>query len=61
MYRQMNQMEEKPRTCVAYCTVCHSYIFMASKEELVRIAAARHVEETHHTVIVGYEIYDKKP
>jgi hypothetical protein len=29
---------------------------MSHREEIVKAAADRHVEETHHTVIVGYEI-----
>jgi hypothetical protein len=38
---------------VAYCTVCHNYVFMSHREEIVKAAANRHVEETHHRVIVG--------
>jgi len=49
-------MEQKPQTYVAYCTVCHNYVFMSHREEIVKTAANQHVEETHHTVIVGYEI-----
>lgn len=53
-------MEQKPKTYVAYCIVCHNYIFIAPKEELVKIAATQHVEQTHHTVVVGYEIYGEE-
>jgi len=49
-------MKQKPQTYVAYCTVCHTYVFMSHREEIVKTAAKQHVEETHHTVIVGYEI-----
>lgn len=57
----MEQMEQKHPAYVAYCTVCHKHIFVAPKEELVKVAAHRHVEETGHTVIVGYEIYREPP
>ena len=53
-------MEQKPQTYVAYCTVCHNYVFMSHREEIVKAAANRHVEETHHTVIVGYEIHKEE-
>jgi len=46
-------MKQKPQTCVAYCTTCHNYVFMSHSEEIVKTAANQHVEETHHTVIVG--------
>ena len=53
---KVGQMEQKPQTYVAYCTVCHNNVFMSHREEIVKTAANQHVEETHHTVIVGYEI-----
>ncbi len=53
-------MEQKAENYVAYCTTCHDYVFMAHREEIVKIAAKRHVEETHHKVIVGYEIRKKE-
>jgi hypothetical protein len=53
-------MEQKREVYVAYCTVCHDYILIAPKEQMAKIAAEQHVEQTHHTVIVGYEIY-KEP
>lgn len=52
-------MEQKPEVYVAYCTVCHDYILIAPKERIAKVAAEQHVEERHHTVIVGYEIYKK--
>jgi hypothetical protein len=57
---EAEQMEQKPQTYVAYCTVCHNYVFMSYREEMVKAAANRHVEETHHTVIVGYEIHEEE-
>lgn len=45
---------------VSYCTVCHNYVFMSHREEIVKAAANRHVEETHHRVIVGYEIHKEE-
>jgi hypothetical protein len=54
-------MEKKHQAYVAYCTVCHKYVFVAPKEEPVKVAAQRHFEETGHTVIVGYEIYREPP
>jgi len=54
-------MEQKHQTYVAYCAVCHKYIFVAPKEEPIKVAANRHFEETGHTVIVGYEIYREPP
>jgi len=53
-------MEQKPQVYVAYCTVCHIYVFVSYKEAMVKDAAEQHVEETHHTVIVGYEIREKE-
>ncbi len=53
-------MEQKSKTYVAYCTVCHDYVFMAPREEPAKLAAKQHVEETHHTVIVGYEVYKEE-
>ena len=54
------QMEEKPKVYVAYCTVCHDYILIAPQERIAKIAAEEHVEQTHHTVIVGYEIHKER-
>lgn len=54
-------MKRKHPTYVAYCTVCHKYIFIAPKEEPVNLAADTHVEETGHTVIVGQEKYKVSP
>jgi hypothetical protein len=54
------QMKQKPQTYVAYCTSCHTYVFMSHREEIVKTAANQHVEETHHTVIVGYEIHKEE-
>jgi len=57
---KVGQMEQKPQTYVAYCTACHNYVFMSHREEIVKTAANQHVEETHHTVIVGYEIHKEE-
>ena len=57
---EIEYMGQKPKTCVAYCIVCHEYVFIAPKEELVKFAATQHVEQTHHTVVVGYEIYGEE-
>ena len=54
------QMEEKPKVYVAYCTECHDYILIAPQERIAKIAAEEHVEQTHHTVIVGYEIHEER-
>jgi hypothetical protein len=53
-------MEQKPQAYIAYCTVCHTYVFMSHKEAIVKDAAERHVKETHHTVIVGYEMREEE-
>jgi len=53
-------MEGKPKVYVAYCTVCHDYILIAPQERIAKIAAEEHVEQTHHTVIVGYEIHKER-
>lgn len=52
-------MEERPKVYVAYCVVCKDYVFMTEKEQMAKVAAERHVEKTHHRVIVGYEIYEE--
>jgi len=53
-------MEGKPKVYVAYCTECHDYILIAPQERIAKIAAEEHVEQTHHTVIVGYKIYKER-
>jgi hypothetical protein len=53
-------MEGKREVYVAYCTKCHDYILIAPQERIAKIAAEEHVEQTHHTVIVGYEVH-KEP
>lgn len=54
------QMEGKPKAYVAYCPECQEYILIAPQERIARIAAEEHVEQTHHTVIVGYEIHEER-
>jgi hypothetical protein len=53
-------MEEKPKVYVAYCTKCHEYILIAPQERIAKIAAEEHMEQTHHKVIVGYEIHEER-
>jgi hypothetical protein len=53
-------MEGKPEVYVAYCPECHDYILIAPQERIAKIAAEEHVEQTHHTVIVGYEIHKER-
>lgn len=53
-------MEQKLKAYIAYCPVCHNYVFMAPKEEPTKLAAMQHAEKTNHTVIVGYEVHKKE-
>lgn len=53
-------MEGKPKVYVAYCPECQEYILIAPQERIAKIAAEEHMEQTRHTVIVGYEIHEER-